>query len=50
MRVKLLVGLFEKFDAAELVEAGFHQFLYDSIKTEEVSFLNHKRFPNLSMS
>ena len=23
-RVKLLVGLFEKFDAAELVEAGFH--------------------------
>jgi len=36
MRVKLLVGLFEKFDAAELVEAGFHQFLYDSIKTEEM--------------
>jgi len=37
MRVKLLLGLFEKFDAAELVEAGFHQFLYESIKTEEVS-------------
>lgn len=36
MRVKLLLGLFEKFDAAELVEAGFHQFLYESIKTEEM--------------
>jgi len=36
IRVKLLIGLFEKFDAAELVEAGFHQFLYESIKTEEM--------------
>ena len=35
--MKLLIGLFEKFDAAELVEAGFHQFLYESIKSEEVS-------------
>ena len=29
--------IFEKFDAAELVEAGFHQFVYDAIKKEQVS-------------
>ena len=37
IRVKLLVQLFEKFDAAELVEGGFHQYIYESIKTEQVS-------------
>jgi len=30
--------MFEIFDAAELVEAGFHQYLYETIKTEQVSY------------
>jgi len=36
IRVKLLVSLFEQFDPAELVEAGFHIFLYEAIKNEEM--------------
>lgn len=42
-RIKLLVQIFETFDAAELVEAGFHQFLYEAIKTEQVSVLSPRR-------
>jgi hypothetical protein len=30
--------MFEKFDAVELVEAGFHQYLYETIKTEQVNY------------
>ena len=37
IRIKLIVQLFEKFDPNELVEAGFHQYLYESIKSEQVS-------------
>ena len=34
IRVTLLVQLFQKFEAHELVEGGFHQYLYDAIKNE----------------
>ena len=37
IRIKLIIELFEKFDPNELVEAGFHQYLYESIKSEQVS-------------
>ena len=36
IRVKLLVQLFQKFDAAELIEGGFHLYIYESIKTEQM--------------
>ena len=36
IRVKLLVQLFQKFDAAELIEGGFHQYIYEAIKTEQM--------------
>ena len=47
--MKLLIGLFETFDPAELVEAGFHQFLYESIKSEEVSVIGSLEQSNLTL-
>ena len=37
LRVQLLEQVFTTFDVAELVEAGFHQFIYEAIKSEQVS-------------
>ena len=36
IRVKLMKDLFEKFEPYELVEAGFHQYLYEAIKNEQM--------------
>ena len=33
----MLLKLFETFEAHELVESGFHQYLYEGIKKEQVS-------------
>ena len=44
IRVKLLVQVFETFDPAQLVEAGFHQYLYESIKSERVSNCNKSNY------
>lgn len=36
LRVQLLEQVFTTFDVAELVEAGFHQFIYEAIKSEQM--------------
>jgi len=38
--VQLLEQVFKTFDVADLVEAGFHQFIYEAIKSEQVSILS----------
>lgn len=37
MRYKMLVQLFEMFPAHELVDSGFHDYIFDAIKSEPVS-------------